>query len=131
MPDPLSWIMPLRDVVGHAQLIRLLGEAVGRGRTPQSLLFAGPDGVGKRTTAMALAQAVNCPENDLGGGVRPGSDPAVPGSDPGLTPPPRSFSADACGVCATCQRIARGQHSDVTVISRGDEASIKIRALRE
>jgi len=95
--------MPLRDIVGHGPLIRLLTTAVVRGRVPQSLLFAGPGGVGKRTTAVALAQAVNCP----------------------------TASSDACGVCPTCQRIAKGQHSDVVVIDRGEEASIKIRVLRE
>ena len=73
-------------------------------RVPQSLLFAGPDGVGKRTVALALAQAVNCPNRTDG---------------------------DACGTCSTCDRIARGLHSDVTLIDTGDEASIKIRTLRE
>ena len=96
--------MPLATIIGHAPVIDLLRQAVRRNRVPQSLLFAGPDGVGKRTVAVALAQAVNCPHQDDG---------------------------DACGVCATCQRIARGQHSDVTFIDKGDEASIKIKQLRE
>ena len=38
----------------------LLARAVGRGTLPPSLIFAGPDGVGKRLTAIALAQALNC-----------------------------------------------------------------------
>ncbi len=38
---------------------------------------------------------------------------------------------DACGTCPTCQRIARGQHSDVTIVDKGDEASIKIQVLRD
>ena len=38
---------------------------------------------------------------------------------------------DACGVCATCRRIARGQHSDVVILDRGDDASIRIKHLRE
>jgi DNA polymerase-3 subunit delta' len=71
---------------------------------PQSLLFAGPDGVGKRTVALALAQAVNCPNRKDG---------------------------DACGSCSACDRIARGVHSDVTFVDTGGEASIKIRTLRE
>ena len=96
--------MPLSDIVGHAPLVALLRQAVSKNRVPQSLLFAGPEGVGKRAVAMALAQAVNCPRRQNG---------------------------DACGTCATCQRIARGQHSDVTVLDRGDEASIKIPALRD
>ena len=96
--------MPLSDIVGHGPAVTILRQAVRRNRVPQSLLFAGPEGVGKRAVALALAQAVNCPQRRDG---------------------------DACGTCATCQRIVRGQHSDVTVLDRGDEASIKIRALRE
>lgn len=96
--------MSLSAIVGHRQLIDLLRQAVSRERVPQSLLFAGPDGVGKRTTAVALAQAVNCPSRAGG---------------------------DACGRCPTCLRIANGTHSDVVVLEKGDEASIRIRTLRE
>ena len=96
--------MPFTSVIGHRPVVALLQQAVGRRRVPQSLLFAGPDGVGKRAVAVALAQAVNCP-NRTGG--------------------------DACGTCSTCTRIERGQHSDVTVLDKGDEASIKIKPVRE
>lgn len=96
--------MPLSDIAGHAPLVVLLRQAISRGRVPQSMLFAGPEGVGKHAMAIALAQAVNCP---------------------------RQKDGDGCGSCPTCQRIGRGQHSDVTVLDRGDEASIKIPALRE
>lgn len=96
--------MPFASIVGHAHLVALLRQAAAANRVPQSLLFAGPEGVGKRAVAIALAQAVNCPNRRDG---------------------------DACGACPTCQRIARGQHSDVTLVDRGDEASIKIKVLRE
>ena len=99
--------MPLASIIGHAPVMALLRQAVTRGRVPQSLIFAGPEGVGKRATALALAQAVNCPVRRASGGD------------------------DACGRCPTCERIARGQHTDVTVIERGGEASIKIKTLRE
>jgi len=95
--------MPFASVVGHRPVVELLRQAVRRGRVPQSLLFAGPEGVGKRTVAVALAQAVNCPKRQDG---------------------------DACGKCPTCERIAAGRHSDVTYLDKGDEASIKIDALR-
>ena len=96
--------MPFSSIVGHQPIVTLLRQAVRRGRVPQSLLLAGPEGVGKRAVAMALAQAVNCT---------------------------RAADGDACGTCPTCVRIAKGQHSDVVLLDRGDEASIKIKPLRE
>ena len=96
--------MPLRDIIGHGPLVELLRVAARRGRVPQSLIFAGPDGVGKRAVARALAQAVNCPNRADG---------------------------DACGTCPVCSRIDRGQFSDVVWLDRGGEASIKIKPLRE
>jgi len=96
--------MPLSDIIGHHGLVDLLRRAVDRNRVPQSLLLAGPEGVGKRVVATALAQAVNCLEPHAG---------------------------DACGVCSTCRRIAAGTHSDVVLLDKGDEASIRIKALRE
>jgi len=96
--------MPFSEIIGHRNLVGLLRRAVARGRVPQSLVFAGPDGVGKRAMAVALAQAVNCPQADEG---------------------------DGCGACPVCRRIAAGTHSDVVVLDKGDEASIKIKPLRE
>ena len=95
--------MPFSTIAGHASAVDLLRRAVARGRVPQSLLFAGPEGVGKRTVALALAQALNCQ---------------------------RPVDGDSCGTCSACTRIARGSYSDVTVLDRGDAASIRIGALR-
>jgi len=96
--------MPLRDIVGHNRLIGLLTRSVAGGTLPPSLLFAGPAGVGKRSTAIALAQSLNC-----------------------LTP----RDGDACGTCAACTRIARGVHSDVVVVKPEDSGAIKIEQVRE
>src|SRR5262245_39399360 len=108
-PGSMTQSMPLRTIIGHKPLVGLLRRAVTRGRVPQSLLFAGPEGVGKRAVAIALAQAVNCPRRQ------------APGQE----------ADDACGACPTCLRIANNQHSDVTVVDQGGEASIKIKMLRE
>lgn len=99
--------MSLAAIVGHAPVVELLRRAVARDRLPQSLLLAGPSGVGKHAVAMAIAQAVNCPVRRKSGGD------------------------DACGKCPTCQRIARRLHSDVVVLDRGEDASIKLKYLRE
>ena len=83
--------MPFRDIVGHRVTLRLLARAIARRSLPPSLLFTGGRGVGKRRTAVALAQALNClePRTDV---VLEG----VPGSK-GTT-----LALDACGTCAAC-----------------------------
>ena len=74
--------MPFRDVVGHVKLIDLLSRSVAGGTLPPSLLFAGPAGIGKRLTALAVAQALNCANTTRGSGLR------------------AEGSIDACGTCA-------------------------------
>ena len=46
----------LSDIVGHDSLRERLSAALEQDRLPHGLLFAGPEGVGKRATADALAQ---------------------------------------------------------------------------
>lgn len=89
---------------GHARVQALLRQAVVRGRVPQTLLFAGPEGVGKHTLALGLAQAINCSKQSDG---------------------------IACGRCSICTRIAKGQFSDVVEVDNGDIASISIKSIRE
>jgi DNA polymerase-3 subunit delta' len=97
--------MPLSAEIRHPRIADLLRQAVKRRSVPQSVIFAGPEGAGKRAMALALAQAVNCPNQTDG---------------------------DACGTCSTCLRIARGDHYDVVVVEREDgAATIKIEQLRE
>jgi DNA polymerase-3 subunit delta' len=101
--------MPFRDIVGHRRLLGLLSRAIARETLPPSLLLAGPAGVGKRTTALALAQAVNCLE------------PRATGE----------LERDACGVCQACRRIARGVHPDVIVIEPVETGKIRIEQVRD
>lgn len=97
--------MPLSAEIRHPRIADLLRQAVMRRSVPQSVIFAGPEGSGKRAMAVALAQAVNCPNQRDG---------------------------DACGTCSTCTRIARGDHYDVVTVEReGGAATIKIEQLRD
>jgi DNA polymerase-3 subunit delta' len=97
--------MRLADILGHAQPRALLLRAVVGRSVPQSLLFDGPDGVGKRTTALALAGAINCQQ---------------PGSD-----------GDACGDCSSCRRIARAQHPDIVSLAPNEKGTITVEMARE
>ena len=107
--------MPFRDILGHEHVLGLLSQAAERGTLPQSLIFAGPAGVGKHMAAVALAQLLNCQSpiqaTDVGRVFRPG--------------------ADACGKCPPCKRIARRVHPDVLFVEPGDTGNIKIEQLRE
>jgi DNA polymerase-3 subunit delta' len=109
--------MPFRDVIGHRRLIGLLARAILRDSLPPSLILAGPSGIGKRLVAVATAQALNCDAR------RPFTPPGSAAGDlEGL---------DACGVCSTCTRIARGVHPDILIVEPGDSGSIKTEQVRE
>ena len=101
--------MPFRDLAGHRHVLDLTARAAVRGSLPPSLIFAGPDGVGKRLAAISLAQFFNC--------LSPSAGDA-------------ESAPDACGHCTVCRRIARGVHADVLMIEPGDSGSIKVDQVR-
>ena len=101
--------MPFRTIAGHSRLLSLLSRVIARDAMPPAVLMAGPAGIGKRRTAMAVAQAINC--------LQPRSS--------------AEFERDACGECASCKRIARLVHPDVILIEPGDSGSIKIEQMRD
>ena len=109
--------MPFRDLAGNRTVFALLARAIDAGTLPPSLIFGGPEGVGKRQAALALAQALNCPTP-----MRPAPWPDAASALP--------LAIDACGRCATCSRIARGIHPDVLLVSPGDTGNIKIEDVR-
>ncbi|NKB87329.1 MAG: DNA polymerase III subunit delta' [Acidobacteria bacterium] len=88
-------------IVGQSVVIRALQQAMERDRLHHALLLAGPEGIGKATTALVLAQALNCGA----GGPR-----------------------QACGTCVSCGKIARGLHPDVLWVGP-DPKSIRVRQI--
>lgn len=101
--------MPFRDIVGHRRMLGLLSASIAGGSLPPSLIFSGPEGVGKRLVAGAVAQALNC----TAAGRR------------------ADFPADGCGECPACRRIVRGVHPDVQTIVPGENGAIKVDPIRE
>ncbi|PTM54847.1 DNA polymerase III subunit delta' [Desmospora activa] len=89
------------DVNGQERVIRILKKAIALNRITHAYCFAGPRGVGKERTALALAQALNC---------------EVQGEKP-------------CGTCRTCRQIQHGNHPDVRGVDP-EGASIKIGQMR-
>jgi DNA polymerase III subunit delta' len=87
--------MKLGDVVGHDRVRMVLSRALERDRLPPALLFTGPEGVGKKTMALATAQAALCE--------------AAPRGEP-------------CGECPTCRRVGRASDASHLAALR-DEAA--------
>jgi DNA polymerase III subunit delta' len=95
-----------RDILGQDWVVSHLRSAMLVGRLAHAYLFLGPEGVGKASTARALAAALNC---------------AQPRGD-----------GDACGVCPSCKRLAAWTHPDFLVIApEGSQTQIKIEQIRE
>lgn len=87
------------DFIGNERLVEL----VRRSRLPHAMLFAGPNGVGKRTLALSLAAFKNC--------LDPSDD-------------------DLCGRCSSCLKTAAGGHPDIRVFEP-EKNLIRIDAMRE
>jgi DNA polymerase-3 subunit delta' len=94
-------------VIGHDWAVALLQRAVESQHQTHAYLFTGPEHIGRRTLALALARALNCT-----------SAPA-PCDMATQDPPP----------CRACRLIAAGNHPDMRVVTP-DGASIKIDQIR-
>ncbi len=112
--------MPFKEIQGQPAALSVLRRMVARERVPGALLFLGPPHVGKRTAALALAQALNC-DRRMAGPVRP---PAA--AERGV---PEDSGPDACGACPSCRKIEAGAHPDVEVVAP-DGQFIKIDQIR-
>jgi len=111
IPTPVSFAT-IRD---QDWPIAYLRRAMERERIPSGYLFHGPHHVGKRTTALALAKALNC--RDIPSGDQP----------PNGQPP--TGARDACNTCPSCRQVEAEVHPDVETI-RPDGQFIKIDQVR-
>lgn len=77
----------LASVLGHQKQIHHLQQSLENGKLAPTSLFCGPSGIGKKLVAMAMAQDLLCERGPL-----------------------------ACGECASCLRVARGQHESLMLV---------------
>lgn len=96
--------MSFRDFHGNANVVHRLRDMLARNRFPQAVILRGPNGSGKYTLALMLAQAMNCLENATSDGL-----------------------PDFCGQCSNCTRIAQA----LDLGARCGEAEEAREALRE
>ncbi|MEN0110850.1 MAG: DNA polymerase III subunit gamma/tau, partial [Planctomycetota bacterium] len=93
------------DLIGQGHVAQALGQAIRTGRIGHAYLFTGARGVGKTSAARILAKALNCVHGP---------------------------TAEPCGVCDSCVRIATGDDVDVLEIDGASNRGIdEIRQLRQ
>ncbi|MFN7927290.1 MAG: DNA polymerase III subunit delta' [Blastocatellia bacterium] len=97
--------MSFSSLIGNERNKKILQRILQRGNLGLTLIFAGPEGIGKRQFALTLAKATNCQH-----------------------PPQNNF--DSCDHCPVCQRIQEGTYSDVVTV-QPDGTYIKIGQTRE
>jgi len=80
--------MSFKDILGHDREIAILKKALSNDKVAHAFLFVGPEGCGKRLTALSLAKSLNC----------------------------STLKDDFCGECPNCSDIENLSYTDVFVV---------------
>ena len=91
--------MSLSRIHGQARALRLLKPLLASRRLPPALLFFGLEGVGKGTTAIEFAKALNC--------LKPSAD------------------GDGCDACASCTQADKGIDPDLKRVNAAYQAGLR------
>ena len=84
---------PWHGIRGQAAVFEQFERSLQRDRLASTYLFVGPPGVGKRSTALAMARALLCESR-------------------------KETELTACGVCGGCTQVLAGTHPDLEVVSK-------------
>lgn len=101
MDERIGANMAFQHIVGNERVKKILKRSLQKQKVPHSLIFSGPEGVGKKGMALVLAKAVNCLEKQ----------------------------EDACEVCAHCRAVNKGNFPDVMEL-QPEKDVIKIEQMR-
>ncbi len=93
------------DIIGQEHIVSIIKNGVRNNRIPHAMLFSGPRGVGKTSTARILSMVLNCEDMKDG---------------------------EPCLTCPSCRSIIEGRDMDVIEIDGASNRGIdEIRDLRE
>lgn len=97
-------MLRFQDIIGHETQIEVLRRALEGDTLHHAQLFVGPEGIGKRSIAVALTAAIQCEQE----------------------------TRDACGECPNCLCLRDGNHPDVHWLElRSGKKEIGIEQVRE
>ena len=91
----MSW----NQIVGHQGPLHRFKKSVARNKLASTYLLVGPEGIGKRTFALKLAQAVFCETNPI-------------------------EQLEPCGHCSACVQVEKRTHPDLILVSKPNDKSI-------
>jgi DNA polymerase III subunit delta' len=95
--------MSFKTIQGQSRAIGLLRRALDRDKVHHAYLFIGPDGIGKKKTALEMAKALNC--------FQPGPE-------------------GGCDSCASCLKMEKNCHPDLVHL-KPEKTQITIDQIRE
>ncbi len=87
--------MAWHEIIGHENVIERFRRSVRSGRLASTYLFVGPEGIGKRTFALKLGQALLCERS--------------------------TAELDPCGSCLSCQQAIAQTHPDLLCVSKPED----------
>lgn len=95
--------MSFKRIVSQERVIKLLKGTINKGRIPGAFIFSGDPLIGKTTTAIEYAKALNCQLLE---------------------------DNDSCDSCPSCKKIDRGIHPDFKII-KAEKDTITVENIRE
>ncbi len=99
--------MPWHSIRGADRVVKDFRKILAQGRFPHALLFAGPEGVGKRTFALKLAQSFLCERA-------------------------HETALDPCEACPGCLQVKNDSHPDLLQVARPEEKhELPIKVIRD
>ncbi len=114
--------MGFASIIDQDRAIHFLRVLLHKGTIPHALLFSGPEGVGKQTTALAFAMAANCEQY--------GSSDRIVIEHPEASIGSAKFPVESCGSCRSCRKIVSANHPDIIRIQAQGQM-IRIAQIRD
>lgn len=93
--------MSFKKIQGQEKAIETLKNFIKSGRIPPALIFSGPAGVGKATTALEFAKTLNCTDEES------------------------NKEIDNCSLCKNCKHIDAKTHPDIAFADFEYQANLR------
>lgn len=95
--------MDFKNIIGHEDIISRFLSNIETDHVSHAYIIAGEEGSGRFSLASAFAKALQC----------------------------ESEGSDSCGECKSCKQAESGNHPDIIVVEKGENAILTVDTIRE